>query len=59
MGADTKRDTDLVSGMYFAEGVGNAERYWRREAGSDTPTWEIVMGPPVEITGRAVASGSD
>lgn len=50
---------NLVSGMYFAEGVANAKQYWRERAGSDTPTWEIVMEPPVEIIGQAVASGSE
>lgn len=47
-----KRDMNLVSGMFFGTGVENAKRYWRGEAGDELPTWEIVMEPPVEITGH-------
>lgn len=47
-----KRDMNLVSGMFFGTGIANANEYWQGNPGNDPPTWEIVMEPPVKITGH-------
>ncbi|OIB56156.1 DUF2441 domain-containing protein [Natrialba sp. SSL1] len=46
-----KADMDLLSCQSFADGLHQATTYWNGEPGSDDPTWEILMQPPVEVIG--------
>lgn len=43
------RDMDLVEPRSFIESIRNGRKYWRGDAGSDNPTWEVVMKPPVDV----------
>lgn len=43
------RDMDLVEASSFIEIMRKGRKYWEGEAGSDDPTWEVVMDPPVEV----------
>lgn len=43
------RDMDLVSANYFGEIFSRGRKYWQGEAVSDSPTWEVVMEPPIEV----------
>lgn len=42
-------DMDLIQLSHIGSGLANARQYWKGEAGSDTPTWEVVMEPPVDV----------
>lgn len=46
-----RADMDLLSTQSFAHGLHQALTYWQGDPGSDEPTWELLMRPPVEITG--------
>lgn len=46
------RDMDLVEFHHFGTGLDNARRYWKGECGSESPTCEVVMEPPVEVIER-------
>jgi len=43
------RDMDLVDENDFFGILQDGRKYWCGEAGSDDPTWEIAMEPPVEV----------
>ncbi|GAB3310948.1 hypothetical protein [Haloplanus salinarum] len=43
------RDMDLVEASSFIEILRDGRRYWEGEAGSENPTWEVLMEPPIEI----------
>lgn len=43
-------DMDLISCQSYADGLHQASQYWQGKRGSDDPTWEILMQPPVEVT---------
>jgi len=44
-----ERDMDLVSANQFGDILRKGRDYWEGNAGSDDPTWEVVMEPPVEV----------
>jgi hypothetical protein len=44
-----QRDMDLIQTPYIGSGLKNARQYWEEEPGSETPTWEVVMEPPVQV----------
>lgn len=46
------RDMDLIETPYLGVGYANARQYWQGEPGSDSPTWEVVMKPPIDIVGQ-------
>lgn len=46
------RDMNLTEIPYFGIGLDNARKYWAGDPGSDSPTWEVVMEPPVEVLER-------
>ena len=43
------RDMDLIQASHIGSGLANARQYWKGEAGSETPTWEVVMEPPIDV----------
>lgn len=43
------RDMDLVETPYLGVAYANARQYWKAEHGSETPTWEVVMEPPIQV----------
>lgn len=43
------RDMDLVDPSYFGEIFSKGRTYWEGESGSENPTWEVVMEPPVKV----------
>jgi len=43
------RDMDLIQVSHIGSGLANARQYWKGEAGSETPTWEVVMEPPIDV----------
>lgn len=46
------RDMNLLEENNFIQILENGRKYWRGVAGSDNPTWEVVMEPPVEVVSR-------
>jgi hypothetical protein len=42
-------DMDLISCQSYAHGLHQASQYWQGKPGSDDPTLEILMQPPVEV----------
>ena len=43
------KDMDLVTPSYFGQIFSMGRKYWNGEPGSDTPSWEVLMEPPVEV----------
>lgn len=43
------RDMDLLEANSFIEILRDGMRYWEGSQGSDEPTWEVVMEPPIEV----------
>ncbi|WP_424016319.1 hypothetical protein ACOZ4N_01460 (plasmid) [Halorientalis pallida] len=46
------RDMDLVEATSFIEILRKGRKYWKGKAGSDDPTWEVLMEPPVEVVDK-------
>lgn len=46
------RDMDLINTPYLGIGYANGRKYWNSEPGSESPTWEVVMEPPIEVVER-------
>lgn len=43
------RDMDLLEVSSFTEILRDGRIYWEGEAGSENPTWEVLMYPPVNV----------
>ncbi|WP_152420083.1 hypothetical protein [Halorubrum distributum] len=44
-----QRDMDLIETPHLGIGQANARKYWNSEPGSESPTWEVVMEPPIDV----------